>query len=133
MLIGLDTNILVHATLIQDMDKHEKAKKFLERIVESGNYLISLQVVAEYYYVVMKAAPRLIDEARELVEILATPQNTIHYDLPIINEALRVSGGWKRYWDTLIALTYLKAGADAIATENEKDFKHLIKTINPLK
>ncbi len=30
MLIGLDTNILVHATVIEDKYKHEKVKKFLE-------------------------------------------------------------------------------------------------------
>jgi len=103
MPIGLDTNILVHATLVQDEEKHEKAKKFLEEMVESGDYLVSLQVIAEYYYVIMKTAPRLMDEARELAEILATPQNTVHYSIHTLNEAAKASTSWRKYWDTVLA------------------------------
>lgn len=133
MLIGLDTNILVHATVIEDKNKHEKAKELIEKLVENRKYLVSLQVVAEYYYTIIRIAPQLMEEARELVEILATPQNTVHYDLSIINEALEKSGSPRRFWDALIALTYTRAGAEAVATENEEDFKHLAKTINPFK
>ncbi len=133
MQIGLDTNILVHATVVQDRDKHEKAQEFIRRLLKEGEYLISLQVVAEYYYTVTRIAPQLVEEAMELVEILATPENTVHYDLSTINEALEKSGNRRRFWDTLIALTSERAGAEAVATENEEDFKGIIKTINPFR
>ena len=133
MLIGLDTNILVHATLIEDKGKHEKAKRFLEEIVPRGNYLISLQVAAEYYATIIRIAPNLAEEARELIEIIATPETTVHYNLETLNQALEKAGRRGKFWDTLIALTYLREGAEAIATENERDFKDIIKVINPLR
>lgn len=131
MLIGLDTNILVHATVVQDRRKHERAKRFLEEVVANGRYLISLQVVAEYYYTILRIAPVVKEEARDLIEILATPEATVGYSLEETNQALALSDR-KRFWDTLIALTYIRAGAEAIATENEADYKGIMKTVNPL-
>ncbi len=133
MLIGLDTNILVHATVIQSRVKHEKAKRFLEELVASGKYLISLQVIGEYYYTILRIAPSLKDEALQLIEILAEPQHLAHYNLQTLNEALRLTTSPRNFWDTLLALTYLGKGADAIATENEKDFKGMIRAVNPFK
>ena len=133
MPIGLDTNILVHATVVQDREKHEKAKQLLKEIVENGDYLLSLQVIGEYYATILRVAPELAEEARELIDILATPENTVHYDLDTLNQALKITKSPGKYWDKLLALTYLRAGAQIVATENEKDFKDIITTINPLK
>ena len=131
-MIGIDTNILIHATLIQDPDKHEKAKKFLEEIVQTKEYLISLQVIGEYYAVITRTAPQLKKEARELIETLAEKENIVHYTMGDLENALKLARKGK-FWDTLLAVTYKSSGAKAIATENEKDFKNLIETINPFK
>ena len=131
-MIGLDTNILVHATLIQDKRKHERAKQFLEELVREDNYMISLQVIGEYYAVIAKLAPQLMKEAVELIETLADKEKLVHYTLDHLNEAIEKSGKGK-FWDTLLAISYMAYGASAIATENEKDFKGIINTINPFK
>jgi len=111
----------------------KRAKQFLEGLVASDSYLISLQVIGEYYYTVLRIAPSLRDEANQLIEIPADPQHLIHYDLQTLNEALRLTTSPRNFWDTLLALTYLKARAETIATENEKDFRGMIRTVNPFK
>ncbi len=84
-MLGIDTNILVHALIVQDSKKHKRAQEFLVEVVRSSNYVISTQVVAELYATLLRVAPELTKEARELVEILSGPgagSGTVYWRKP---------------------------------------------------
>ncbi len=132
-LVGIDTNILVHALVVQDEEKHEKAKNLLREIVENGDrYLLSLQVVGELYATLLRVAPSLIPEAIELARLLAERLNLVHYTLTDLEEAAKTTTAPRRYWDTVLALTSRRHGARLMPTENTRDFNSLLPVHNPL-
>jgi len=132
-MIGLDTSILVHSIVVQDEYKHWRAQEFLLERVAKRDYAISIQVVAELYNTILRIAPQRLEDAIELVGILTENGVVLHYDAEIAAEAAEKTTTPRKYWDALLAETYKQHGVDTIATENERDLRNFIKTINPLK
>ncbi|BES82817.1 PIN domain-containing protein [Pyrodictium abyssi] len=130
-LVGIDTNILVHALIVQDEAKHEAAKRLLRDIVEHGDrYILSYQVIGELYSTMLRIAPSLMEEAIALARLLARRLRLIHYTASELENATRTSTP-KRFWDTVLALTYRRHGATLILAENTQDFRGLIQAMNP--
>ena len=120
---GLDTNILVYMIDSTDEEKHEKALALLEDILRNpSGYAVTAQVVAEFLYVVKRRLPEALGDALFLIERLRAKGLVLgSYTVEEVLRAARQPSG--RFWDALIAYTYLSHGVKVILTENVEDFK----------
>ena len=128
---GLDTSVLVYMIDSSDLEKHEKALTLLEDMLRNpGGYALTAQVVAELLYVVKRKLPDALGDALFLAERLRAKGLILgSYTIEEVLRAARHPPG--RFWDALIAYTYLSHGVKLILTENVGDFKGLIKAVNP--
>ena len=110
-----------------------KLFSLLEDILRNPNkYAVTAQVVAEFLYVVKKKLPAALDDALLLAERLRVKGIIIGpYTIKEVLQATKHPA--KRFWDALIAYTYLSHGVEIILTENIEDFKNIINAINPFK
>lgn len=130
---GLDTSVLVYMIDNTDAEKHEKALALLEDMLRNpGGYALTAQVIAELLYVVKRKLPDALEDALFLAERLRAKGIILgSYTIEEVLRAARHPQG--RFWDALIAYTYLSHGVNVILTENIDDFKGLIKAVNPFK
>jgi len=130
-LTGIDTNILVHMLDSADAQKHERALEILDEIHNHPErFVVSIQVYGELSSVIASKYPQLSDLRDNLIRFLFSRVGAVHYT---INEIL-LAGAHRRFWDAVLAYTYIRAGADAIYTENVRDFKQFsdkIRIVNP--
>lgn len=70
----VDTNILVYAYDLTAGRKHSQAQEIMERLWESGEGVLSIQVLQEFYVTVTGKIPEPITarKAREIVRDLGT-------------------------------------------------------------
>lgn len=115
-----DTNILVYAVDEDEPQKARTAREILERETESGNAVLSTQVLQEFYVTVTRKLGRpLAPEAAErAVRDLATLAVTI-VDPPMIQSAIDRSRAMTlSFWDALILEAALASGAQRLYTED---------------
>ncbi len=130
-LIGIDTNVLVHMIDSSDDKKHKIALGILKEINrDPASYVVSIQVSGELSNVVNSKYPSIVPYKNALVQYLSRSVPVVHYTVREILSA----GSSRNFWDTVLALTYIRAGATVLLTENTADFSMFsdrIKIINP--
>lgn len=120
----LDTSLLVYAIDATDPRKQAVAQEWIAAAHESGNGLVSYQVVQEWFNVVLRkaAAPLSADEAALIYHQLIEPLWRIQSSRNLIDTALdlhrRDSISW---WDSLIVSAAIQGGCESILSE---DFQH---------
>jgi len=118
-LIGIDTDILVHMLDSADPHKHGRALEILDEIHNHPErFVISIQVYGEISSVISSKYPQLSSLRDDLIRFLFSRVGAVHYT---ISEIL-LAGAHRRFWDAVLAYTYIRAGADTIYTENVRDF-----------
>lgn len=122
---GIDANILVHATIVQDRRKFEIASGILKDVLEgSRRAVVTTQILGEFARVATEKVPRPLPKrkAYAFLSLLAhSPSCTVlPYTTDHVLGALR-SG--KPFWDSVIAQTLKEHGVHEILTENVKDFE----------
>jgi predicted nucleic acid-binding protein len=126
----LDTNALVYIISTEEIDKHNKIKKF----IKNKDISISIQNLKELANVMFRRTNLGKSEIKEyLVKLAREFQLTIELPTDILN-AIKISNR-KNFYDSLLVTTMLRNGINKIVTENEKDFSEFkgIKVINPFK
>lgn len=132
MILGLDTDILVHFAL-RGSPQHQLVREFLQRQRrQGGSFGLTQQVLWEFVHVV--SDPRRFEKpmpledasnfARHLwdsseVEQIVPPPTVLNRTLTLIQEHRL---GRKRILDTALAATLESAGVRRLATNNESDF-----------
>ncbi len=116
----VDTNILVYAEDRDAGEKHEAARDLITDLWHSGDGVVSVQVLQEFFVNVTRKVPRPVDpvEARAIVEQYLTwrvVQNTGALLLAGIRLAssLQIS-----FWDALLIQAALDEGCERIWTED---------------
>ena len=124
MMIGFDTNVLVHAFDPTDAVKHERCSQALQRVFDGREPgAVSAQVLAEFAFVatrkVKHAMPR--ETAERLVRAIRTSASwtVLPYSAEDVESAVSATGP---FWDALIASTLWRNGVRTILTFNGKDF-----------
>ncbi|MBI4181387.1 MAG: PIN domain-containing protein [Candidatus Aenigmarchaeota archaeon] len=135
----IDTNILVYVIDNQDARKREACKREVDRLIASGQAVISNQVLAELFSVLTSkiGIPLPSEEAARVVRGFAeSPAITkLTYTAETVVKAANLSAERRiPFWDALLAATMLEAGVFTICTEDEKDFSRVpgLKVVNPL-
>lgn len=122
---AVDTNILLYAHDDTAGDKHWAAESLLERLVASGELVLSAQVLNEFYANATRPnkPPGLSHEiAREVLVDLAAACEVVALDAGVTLRALEVmSRASLSFWDALIWAAAAESGVSVVYSE---DFQH---------
>jgi predicted nucleic-acid-binding protein len=116
-LIGLDTNILLRATLDDDPVQSPRAQQFLESLGSQGPGFVNIPVVMEFFWVLRSRykvpRARLAGIIRNLIEV----QNIEFEALETIAKAIiSYEDGIADFPDAVIAMRNRDLGADTTVT-----------------
>lgn len=118
--IFLDTNILVYAHDLDAGAKHDRAREVVAGLWESGEGIVSVQVLEEFYVNATRKIPTPLgkSEARDIIRqyIVWEP---VSVDGDVILEASDIEERYHlSFWDALIIAAAKTGGAPLIFTED---------------
>jgi predicted nucleic acid-binding protein len=132
----VDTNILIYAHDRSAGVKHDRARRTVEELWNSGGGVLSTQVLQELCINLRRkvAKPLPVDEVRQLIEdyfswevVVNTPESVL--------QALEIEVRHKiSFWDALVLQAAESAGADVLYSEDLTSGHHYgtIQVVNPL-
>jgi predicted nucleic acid-binding protein len=119
----VDTNILVYAYDQTAGAKRQRARDLMERLWDSGEGVLSTQVLQEFYVAVTSKIPKPIPfrRAREIVTDLGT-WTIATLEIPEILKASEISERYRvNFWDGLILAAANKEDAKIVWSEDLND------------
>ena len=133
----VDTNILVYAHDLDAGDKHEIAIGVVSDLWESGNGVISTQVLQELYVTLTKKVPSHPKKS----QVRRILNNYLAWDLAVNNgqtilQASEIEENYNiSFWDAMIVSAAYSKNAAILLTEdlNEGQLIEGIKIVNPFK
>ena len=120
----LDTNIFVYSFDTTSPAKAKKALTLVRRGVDSGQGIVSYQVVQEFLNVALRRFPQpfATAEAEQYLITVFRPLLAVHSSMVLCQEGLRLSGRYRLAWyDSLIVAAALEAQCATLFSE---DFQH---------
>jgi predicted nucleic acid-binding protein len=120
----LDTNIFVYTFDEKAPIKAKKAGQLIRRAANTGEGIISYQVVQEFFNVALRrfARPMSVAEAEQYLITVLRPLLAVHSSPAMYLEALRIAEKYKvRWYDSLILAAALEGGCKKFYSE---DFQH---------
>ncbi len=118
-----DTNVLVYAYDASAGDKHQRAKRLLQQLWESGNGVISIQVLQELFVALTRkvAHPLSIHDARGIMADIAT-WHVVEPTRGDVLEAIDATARWQvSFWDAMVLTAARKARAPTLWSEDLSD------------
>lgn len=119
----VDTNVLVYAHDISAGEKHARAKALVDDLWNTGCGCLSLQVLQEFYVVVVQKVTRPLkpEVASRIIYDLSqwrlhVPEVGDFLDAIDIHQRNKIS-----FWDALIICSAKKLGCSVILTEDLND------------
>lgn len=132
----LDTNVLVYTFDRRDPAKQARARALVERALETGDGVISFQVVQEFLNVALHKFERPLDAAdavRYLREVLH-PLCAVFSSLALYEHAISLQRRWRfGFFDSLIIAAALEAGCKTLHSEDLQDGQEVesLRIVNP--
>jgi predicted nucleic acid-binding protein len=120
----LDTNIFVYTFDAKVPAKAKKAAHLIRRAADTGEGIVSYQVVQEFFNVALRrfAQPMSVAEAEQYLITVFRPLLAIHSSPAVYVEALRIAGKHRFAWyDSLIVAAALEGRCETLFSE---DFQH---------
>lgn len=120
----LDTNIFVYTFDSHSPAKAKKAAKIIRQGVDTGEGIISYQVVQEFFNVALRrfAEPMTAGEAEQYLLTVFRPLLAVHSSPALYFEGLRIASRQRIGWyDSLIIAAALEAKCEKLYSE---DFQH---------
>lgn len=133
----VDTNVLIYAHDRSAGARHERARRLIEHLWDSGAGVLSTQILQELCINLRRklASPLPVDEIRQLIQdylsweiIVNTPESVL--------QALELEIRYKiSFWDALVLHAAEKAGATVLYSEDLATGQTYgtIRVINPFK
>jgi predicted nucleic acid-binding protein len=131
--LTIDTNLLVYAIDTADLNKHRAVHALLDTLVEQDT-VVSVQALAEFFYVVTRKGRLSTDEARNRIEdwqalfpVIAAGANTLSHAID----------GLRRFqmpfWDAMLWATAQEAGVSVLLSEDFQDLALIegVRFVNP--
>jgi predicted nucleic acid-binding protein len=123
----LDTNIFAYTFDVKAAAKARKAAQLIRRAADTGEGIISYQVVQEFFNIAFRrfAEPMSVAEAEQYLITVLRPLLAVHSSPAIYFRALRISEKYKMSWyDSLIVAAALEGQCERLYSE---DFQHGMK------
>lgn len=132
----LDTNIFVYAFDAKAPVKARKAAQLIRRAVDTGEGIVSYQVVQEFFNVALRrfAQPMTVSEAEQYLVAVFRPLLAVHSSPTLYFEALRITGKHRLAWyDSLIVAAALEANCDTLYSEDLQHDREIdgLRIVNP--
>lgn len=96
----LDTNIFVHAFDAKSPAKAKRAAQLIRQPADTGNGVVSYQVVQEFFNVAFRRfqQPMNVAEAEQYLITVFRPLLAVHSSPALYVEALRIAGKYRLSW-----------------------------------
>jgi predicted nucleic acid-binding protein len=120
----LDTNIFVYPFDRTAPSKAKKAADLIRRAADSGDGIVSFQVVQEFFNVALRrfSKPLTVAEAEQYLTTVFRPLLAVHSSPSIYFEALRIAGKYRLAWyDSLIVASAVEGRCDILYSEDLQD------------
>jgi predicted nucleic acid-binding protein len=118
----LDTNILVYALDEKEPEKRDTARRLLSSAGQ-GEFVLSTQILSEFYTVVTRKLAEPIPEATAAAVVDQLSVNPIvPHDSTLVKAAIQTSRSSQlSYWDGLIVASAAAGGCERLLTEDLND------------
>jgi predicted nucleic acid-binding protein len=120
----LDTNIFVYTFDPSAPKKARDAARLIRRAADSGEGIVSYQVVQEFFNVALRrfSQPMTVAEAEQYLITVFRPLLAIHSSPALYVEGMRISAKHRLAWyDSLIVAGALEAKCDVLYSEDFQD------------
>lgn len=119
----VDTNVLVYAYDRTARSKFEHARELMEKLWDSGEGVLSTQVLEEFYVTVTAKIPNPLKprDVRQIISDLATWTVVVLETRDILSASEMAERYRLSFWDGLILAAAHKEGAATVWSE---DFSH---------
>jgi predicted nucleic acid-binding protein len=120
----LDTNIFVYSFGENAPKKAERAAKLIRRAIETGQGIVSYQVVQEFFNVALRrfAEPMSGAEAEQYLATTFRPLLAVHSSHALYNRALQLATSPSLSWyDCLIVASAIEGGCGVVYSEDFQD------------
>jgi len=117
----LDTNIFAYSFDTKAPAKAKRATRLIRQAVDTGEGIVSYQVVQEFFNVAFRRFPQPMNvaEAEQYLITVFRPLLAIHSSPALYVEALRVTGKYRLSWyDSLIVAAALQAQCSTLYSED---------------
>ena len=133
--IFIDTNILVYAHGKEDAQKRACSQKLVFEAIQSGNGVLSPQVLSEFFVTVTRKIPQPLsmEVARKEMSLLSI-LTTVDEDATLVLRAVDIMGTWKTsFWDAKILAAAERANCSILYSEDlsHQQFYGTVQVINP--
>ncbi len=130
-----DTNVLVYLFDADTPDKRKKARALFHRHTETGDILLSTQVLQEFYVTVTRKLARPLDAAvasQTVSSFAELPIVQIDSEL-IVSAIHRSRNSQLSFWDALIVQAAIEGHASTLYSEDLQDRQVLdgLRVVNP--
>jgi predicted nucleic acid-binding protein len=117
----LDTNVFVYTFDTNTPAKAKKALQLVRQAVDTGQGIVSYQVVQEFFNVALRrfAQPLTVAEAEQYLITVFRPLVAVHSSPALYQEALHLSGKYRLAWyDSLIVAAALEGDCETLFSED---------------
>lgn len=117
----LDTNLFIYTFDDSAPAKAKKATELIRRASNTGEGIVSYQVVQEFFNVAIRrfSRPMTLAEAEQYLITVFRPLLAVHSSPALYVEALRLSANHKLAWyDSLIVAAALEGQCDVLYSED---------------
>jgi predicted nucleic acid-binding protein len=133
----VDTNILVYAHDFKQGEKHERARALVAKLWDSGEGVVSTQVLQELCINLRRKAARPLsaEETRHLIQDYSSWDVVVNTAESVL-QALDLETRYQiSFWDALIVQAAASCGAAVVYSEDLADGQNYgaVKVVNPLK
>ena len=124
----LDTNIFVYTFDSKAAVKAKKAAQLIRHAADTGEGIISFQVVQEFFNVALRrfVPPMTAAEAEQYLITVFRPLLSIHSSPALYGEALRISAKHHLAWyDSLIVASAIEGRCQTLYSEDLQDGRNI--------
>jgi len=133
----VDTNILVYAHDLKQAAKHERARALIAKLWDSGDGVLSTQVLQELCFSLRRKVSRPLstEGTRQLIEDYSSWEIVVNTAESVV-QALDLEIRYKiSLWDAMIVQAAMRSGAGLLHSEDLADRQNYgaVRVVNPLK
>ncbi len=124
----LDTNVFVYTFDAQAPTKAKKAAALIRRAADTGDGIVSYQIVQEFFNVALRrfSQPMTSAEAEQYLVTVFRPLLAIHSSPAIYIEALRISSKHRLAWyDSLVVAGAIEGHCKLLYSEDFQDGREI--------
>jgi predicted nucleic acid-binding protein len=117
----LDTNIFAYAFDAKSPAKAKRAAQLIRQAADTGNGVVSYQVVQEFFNVAFRRfqQPMKVAEAEQYLITVFRPLLAVHSSPALYVEAMRIEGRYRLAWyDCIIVAAALQSQCEVLYSED---------------